>query len=483
LRDGGGGMSLRSILVVGGGMVGWSAAAALKRRLPQLDITIVPVAPPADALADHIASTLPSILGFHGDLGIGLGDAVLRTGSHYRLGTLFRDWVEGAPDYVHAYGRAGMPIGGAPFPAIWARAAQAGVAPPFDTLSAAAMMARTGRFVMPQAEGLLAEHSFGLTLDIPRYTAMLMAFARHVGVQGHLGDVAQVEQDARGDIAAVVLDDGTRLTADLYCDCTGPAARLHGAMAVPREDWQAWLPCDRLVLEEVAGDDEAAPMEQVTVTDHGWRWVGARQRGTVFCAVSGAPDEGAVAFRSGATLEPWRGNVVAIGDAAVGVEPLEWSNLHLAHSAIDRLIAMLPAGRPHPLEAAEYNRQALAEARRVRDFLVLHYATARRDAPFWQARAQAELPESLAHTLRLFRERGRLPYYEEETFDRDSWLAVLFGQQVLPHRIDPLTDAVPPAEAEAALASLRHSIAQAIEPVPAAARFRALQLERLHARA
>ncbi|WP_232318622.1 tryptophan halogenase family protein [Sphingomonas sp. TDK1] len=476
-------MSLRRILVVGGGMVGWSAAAALKRRLPHLDITILPIAPPADALADRIASTLPSILGFHSDLGIGLGDAVLRTGGQYRLGTLFRDWVAGAPDYVHAYGRTGTPIGGAPFHQLWARAALASAAPPFDTLSVAAMMARSGSFVTPQADGLLSEHSFGLTLDIPRYTAMLMAFARHVGVQGHLGEVAHVEQDVRGDIAAVVLEDGARITADLYCDCTGPAARLHGAIAVPREDWQAWLPCDRVVLEEVAGEDEAAPMERVTATDHGWRWVGTRQRGTVYCAAFGATDASAVAFRSGATLAPWRGNVVAIGDAAVSVEPLEWSNLHLAHSAIDRLIAMLPAGRPHPLEAAEYNRQALAEARRVRDFLVLHYATARRDTPFWQARAQTGLPDSLAHTLRLFRERGRLPYYEEETFDRESWLAVLFGQHVLPRRIDPLTDAVPPAEAAAAMTSLQQRIAQEIERVPAAARFRALQLERLHERA
>ena len=73
----------------------------------------------------------------------------------------------------------------------------------------------------------------------------------------------------------------------------------------------------------------------------------------------------------------------------------------------------------------------------------MHYRTARRDEPFWQDAAAAEPPPSLAHSLALFEERGRLPYYEEETFSRDSWAAVLIGQGVIPRRTDPLADSLP----------------------------------------
>ncbi|PVX31506.1 tryptophan 7-halogenase [Sphingomonas pokkalii] len=475
-------MSLTRLLVVGGGITGWSTAAAIKRRVPKLAVTILPLAPPPDALADRIATTLPSVLGFHADLGIGLDDAVVRTGSLYRLGTRFEGWVEGALDYVHAYARHGEGIGGAAFQHLWARAALSGDAPPFDSLSPAAAMARAGRFVLPGGDGPLADYGFGLTLDIPRYTAMLMAFARHVGVEGHLGQLAGVEHDAQGGIAGLVLDDGTRLAADLYCDCTGPNARLHGTLGVGREDWKRWLPGDRLVLE-AAPIADPLPMERVVATENGWRWIGPTQQGALYSAAHGTVPGEPIPIAAGASLEPWRHNVVAIGDAAVAIEPLEWSNLHLAHSAIDRLITMLPAGAPHPLEAAEYNRQALAEARRVRDFVLLHYATARRDTPFWHDVAGADLPDSLAHTLRLFRERGRLPFYEEETFDRDSWLAVLFGQAVLPRRIDPLADSVPPAEAMRAIAQRHAAIAQAVQPLPTLAAFRAAQSRHLHERA
>ncbi|WP_066718991.1 tryptophan halogenase family protein [Sphingomonas pituitosa] len=476
-------MSLKRVLVAGGGLTGWSTAAALKRRVPMLEVTILPLATPPSALADHIATTLPSILGFHADLGIGLGDGVTRTGSLYRLGARFCGWVEGLPDYVHAYGPHGTAVDGVSFHHLWARAARDGSVAAFDTFSPAAAMARAGKFVPPGDDGLLASHGFALTLDVPRYRRMLTALARHVGVREQPGALAGVETAADGAIEALVLDDGSRIAADLYCDCTGPQALLHGPLQAPREDWRRWLPCDRLVLGDAEPVQDPSPLDCVTATASGWHWTSALQRGTVYSAAHGESEEEPIRFEAGATLEPWRHNVVAIGDAAVTLEPLEWGNLHLAHSAIDRLITMLPAGAPHPLEAAEFNRQALAEARRVRDFVLLHYVTSRRDGPFWQDVASVAPPESLAHTLRLFRERGRLPYHEEETFDRNSWLAVLFGQGVLPRQTDPLADSVSPADAHAAMARFGAGIARAIQPLPTLAAFHAAQSRHLHERA
>lgn len=471
----------RRILVVGGGVTAWSAAAALKRRVPMLDVAILAAPIPDNALADRIASTLPSILGFHDDLGIGIEDAVLRTGSAYRLGTQFRGWSGNGSDYVHCYGPHGQAMSSAPFHLLWARAAAEGTVAPFHAFSVAAAMAAAGRFVLPQREGLLADHGFGLVLDLPRYAAMLAAFCRHVGVRIEQGQFAAIVPSPEGGIAGVTRDDGSAVAADLYLDCTGPAARLHAALDAPREDWRRWLPCDRLSLSTAMPADLSA-VEAVDAEATGWRWESALQSGRVFVNAGGEQD-GAVAIDACATLEPWRHNVIAIGDAAVGIEPLEWTNLHLAHSAIDRVIAMLPAGDPHPLEQAEYNRQSLAEARRARDFVLLHYVTSQREATFWQDIASTAPPESLAHTLRLFRERGRLPFYEEETFDRDSWLAVLFGQGVRPRRIDPLAEAVPPAEAAQAMDTYRARLAQAMAPLPTPAAFRAAQLRQLHERA
>ena len=85
---------IKDIVVAGGGIVAWSAAAALKRRIPSLDVTVVSCPVPPDALADRMTSTLPSIAVFHRDLGLTDEDTIVRARSGLRLGTLFEGWVE-----------------------------------------------------------------------------------------------------------------------------------------------------------------------------------------------------------------------------------------------------------------------------------------------------------------------------------------------------------------------------------------------------
>ncbi|WP_315760726.1 tryptophan halogenase family protein [Sphingomonas sp. Y38-1Y] len=473
------GEAVRRVVVVGGGLTGWSAAAALRRRLPQLDVAIVPVAPPADALADRMPATLPSILAFYGDLGLAEADAVARTGSGFRLGTRFEDWVEGLPDYVHAYGSHGEPVGTASFHQHWVRAARGGAAEPFDAFSAAATLGREGRFVPPEG-GPLGGFEHGLFIDPPAHAAMLRAFARHLGVREVAGELHGITMREDGFVAAIETNGGT-IEADLFVDCTGPAARLRGALGGEWLDWREWLRCDRLMIAEQPPVPAAAPLDEAIALPFGWRWrvegLAQTSIGIAYASDHATDDQAAaalgqpgevVALSAGSFAQPWRGNVVAIGDAATRVEPLEWTNLHLAHSAIDRLVTMMPGRDCAAVEVAEFNRQGAAEAMRVRDFLALHYLTARRPEPFWQP---ATPPPSLAHTLGQFAERGRLPHYEEETFARDSWLAVLLGQGVLPRRTDPLIEAVPPGPVAAGMARHREAILAAARRAPTHAAF------------
>jgi len=491
------GAPVRDVVVVGGGLAGWSAAAALKRRVPSLRVTILPIAQPADALTDRIACTLPSIRGFHADLGIGEEDAVLRTGSSYRLGTSFAGWAESQPDYVHAYGPHGAAVSGQSFHLHWTRAARDGGASPFDEFSAAATLARLGRFAPGDRDPRdpLAGHEYGLTLNLAAYASMLRAFAQHCGVIEQPRGLRAVRLRDDGWIDALELEDGSEQRAHLFLDCTGPAALLRSTIDDTRDDWRRWLPCDRVLFGTTPSAEAPSPLDRVTAWEAGWLWSAATPGGCgVVYASAQADDEAAerllsvggatpigtpVAIAAGNRIEPWRGNCVAIGEAATVIEPLEWTNLHLAHSAIDRLIAMLPDQNCAPVEAADYNRQHIAEAERVRDFVALHYAAAKRPEPFWRGCAAADLPDSLAHTLSLFRERGRLPFYQEDTFDRDSWLAVLIGQGELPRRVDPLVEAVPAAESREFMARWQRAIAAAVPSRPTLAAYLGAQHRRL----
>ncbi|MDP9421854.1 MAG: tryptophan 7-halogenase [Pseudomonadota bacterium] len=463
---------IASVAIAGGGIVGWSAAAALKRRLPQLTVTVIPVPPPPDALADRIVSTLPSIADFHDDLGLTEADTVVRARSGYRLGTRFEGW--GEREYIHAYGVCGQTIGTAAFHHHWIRAAKSDGVATFHLHSAAAVMADAGRFVHPHvADPATGTFGYGLHIDPTRYRELMRAYARHLGAIEHGAAITNVRLRRDDGFIEAVEIDGSEVAADLFVDATGPDALLRRHLAGEREDWSSWLACDRILFAEARPDIDDKPLDQVIATSAGWRWQARESSGLVYSSRylpdSKAQEELSLAgetirIRQGRLAESWVRNCVAIGDAAVALEPLEWTNLHLAHSAIDRLVAMMPDRDCSDVELWDYNRQANAEADRVRDFLILHYTAANRAEPFWNE--APELPGSLTHTLTQFRERGRLPFYEEETFARDSWLSVLFGQDVIPRRFDPLVDLTTEGESERMMAEIRERIAAYVSTLP-----------------
>jgi tryptophan halogenase len=471
------------IVVVGGGITGWSVAAALRRRIPSIAVEIIAEPPPADSIADRVPSTLPSIIDFHADVGLTDADTVIRAQSGLRAGTLFEGWASGSPSYVHAYGNYGRPIDGTPFHQQWLRAAGP---EPFDHFSPAACLASTSRVAGPRsgADSLAPQIGYGLHLTLGRYRQLMRAYALHLGTIERSAQVANVRLGTEsGSIDGLLLDDGGSADADLFVDCTGPAARIRSAVGGEFIDWGGWLRCDRLAFGTAAPDAATQLLDRVAAHECGWTWnassPAASVHGAVYSSAQAAFDEAVmwlpqdchagtieISIKQGRWAQPWCRNCVAIGDAAVSVEPLEWTNLHLVHSHIDRLVSMMPGCDCVEVELAEYNRQCNAEADRIRDFICLHYVTSRRDEPFWKDAKSIQPPDSLAHTLSLFAERGRLPYYEEETFSRDSWLAVLLGQGVRPRRTDPLADIVPTDKAAEALAAYRNSLGSFVAAQP-----------------
>jgi len=318
----------------------------------------------------------------------------------------------------------------------------------------------------------------------------MRAYALHLGATERPGGLKNITlRSEDGFIESLALDDGTALSADLFVDCTGPRALLRRELDDTFEDWGTWLPCDRLIFADSAPTADPSPLDRAIAHGAGWRWIAQSlsrtSHGFAYASDEISDDKAArtlrghagidpqppIALRQGRRPQPWLRNCVALGDAATMVEPLEWTNLHLAHSAIDRLVAMMPDRDCAAVELWDYNRQCAAETERVRDFLALHYAASHRDEGLWRRMRDTTPPASLAHTMRLFAERGRLPFYEDETFARDSWLAVLLGQGLIPRRIDPLIDAVPPAQSEQGMAAMREGIARLVPSLPTHADF------------
>jgi tryptophan halogenase len=455
---------IRTIAVVGNGIAGWSTAAALKSRIPGVSVAMVPVRELQPGFVDLLGGAAPSIGEFHKDIGLDERDVTVRTGAAVRLGTRFVGWNRA--DYTHAYGPTGVSVEGVPFSTLWGRCGQS---VPFDRFAPAAVLAAAGRFV-PAGSGILGGYAQGLQLDLQTYRQFIEAYAEHLGVVVAAGAFSKAEIHGER-VTALRLDDGGRLEADLYVDATNSEARLIRIFDDDWQDWSTWLPCDSMVQKDFSPSGPTLPLlETIEAVDAGWRLTSAlptRTETAVIYASTSRYEVGHVLrFRNGRRTRAWIGNVVAIGEAHCVVEPLEAAPLHVLHTQIDRLVASLPDRHFAQVELAYYNRETGQEADRLRDFLILHYATSDRPEPFWCAVREAILPPLLAETLTLFRERGRLPIRDGENFDRDSWHAVLLGKGIVPRRGDVLAAAVDQKRLKAAMTDYRTKLASGAAAAP-----------------
>src|SRR6201999_1465823 len=98
----------------------------------------------------------------------------------------------------------------------------------------------------------LASYDYALRLVAGRYRALLARHFARLGVGHPAGTLAAGETGEPG-IAAIRLDTGQRIEADLYLDCGGPSAPLLSRLGGEVEDWRGFLPECRARIGDAAG--------------------------------------------------------------------------------------------------------------------------------------------------------------------------------------------------------------------------------------
>ncbi len=450
------GRAIRSVAILGGGITGLSAAAAFARALPQLAVSVIETPPDPAALADRLPGSTSAIHRFHASIGLD-ERALLRAGAAVpRLGLRFENWPAGAARWYHVHGEHGAAAGAVAFHQLWARARREGGAHAWHRYAAAGVLAEAGKFVHPQPGTPLAAFDYALRLDPERYHAILAALADQLRVTRLAGAFGSVERRPDGGVAALLLADGRRIEADLYVDASGPAAPLADAVAQGFEDWAGVLPYDRVEFG-AAPASAADPNDSLIGGVGGWQFVAPLPGKTLLGRVHADREGVATAIRPGRRSAPWVHNVLALGDAAVALDPLHWPNLQLAQSGIARAIELLPGRDCHPVETAEYNRRSRAEAERMRDFQALHYL---------RGGVKIQVPDSLARVLQQFERRGRFVHQDEDSLLEEIWISALLGLGVVATSIDPLASAVAADAAASRMEEIRTGLAQLPAQLP-----------------
>jgi tryptophan halogenase len=483
---------IRSIAIIGGGSAGWMTAATLSKILGTQFASVTLVESEEIGIIGVGEATIPQMATFNRMLGIEEDDFVRRTKGSFKLGIQFVDWGRKGHTYFHPFGGYGLNMEGVSFHSFYLRMMQQGEAPSPDPWSIEATAGLQNKFMRPFDAGNspLSNIAYAYHFDAGLYARYLRSYAEERGVVRQEGKVVDVSlRGEDGFIEAVTLDDGRRIEADFFIDCSGFRGLLiEGALKCGYEDWSNWLPCNRAVAVPCEGVEEITPYTRSTAREAGWQWRIPLQHRTgngyvysnahisdeeatrtLLANLDGKPlaDPRIVPFLTGHRKKFWHKNCLAVGLAAGFIEPLESTALWLIQSGISRLMTMFPDRDFAQPDIDRYNRILTTEYEEIRDFLVLHYkATERDDTPFWDRCRNMDVPDRLQEKLGVFLHNGRTFRDNGELFNDTSWFAVMLGQLLKPKSYDPVADILPLDETRRRLEHIKSAVAKSAEYMP-----------------
>jgi len=448
-------LRVNTILILGGGSAGFLAATTLKKKLPELSVTVI----------------RSKEIGI-----IGVGEGTTPGVPRHLLGYLNLD-----PGEFHRQARPTWKLG---IRLLW------GHRPFFDYTFgpqidwkwnalpkpngfycdeeftyvdvASSLMSQNRAFVrQPNGEPLIGR-DFGYHMENEKFVTYLEGQAARLGIRIRDETIIEATLGEVG-VTGLRLASGEILSADLYVDCSGfRSFLLAQTLGEPYLSFKSTLFCDRAVAGGWDRTDEPVkPYTTAETMDSGWCWQIEHEhrvaRGYVYSSDFITDDEAEREFRaknpkvqstrlvkfpSGRYRDSWVKNVVAVGNASGFVEPLEATSLWIICFEC-RIIAEMLADcdrRPGPALVAVYNRVAARAWDSIRQFLAVHYRFNRRlDTPFWRAcRADVDLVGA-GPLVEYYEENGPSTFARnillesDDLFGLEGHFTLLVGQKV-PYR-------------------------------------------------
>ncbi|MFI6320167.1 tryptophan halogenase family protein [Nonomuraea sp. NPDC050556] len=466
---------IRSVVIVGGGTAGWMTASYLKAAFTDsVDVTLV-----ESAQVSRIGvgeATFSTVRHFFDYLGLDEADWLPKCAGGYKLGIRFQDWSAPGQHFYHPFERL-RTVDGFSLADWWLEVGDH--SQPYDRqcfITTALCDAKRsprmlgGALFASEVDGSLgrstldeqrAQFPYAYHFDADKVASYLAEYSVKRGVRRVIDSVENVRLDERGFIADIQTAEHGAISGDLFIDCTGFRSLLiNKALDTKFLSFEDVLPNNRAVALRVPREDitQMEPYTTATAMSAGWMWTIPlfERNGTGYvysdqfispeeaerelraAAAPGRDDLEAnhIRMRIGRNTDSWVKNCVAIGLSSAFVEPLESTGIFFIQHAIEQLVKHFPDENWNPAMARDYNNRVNRAVDGVKEFLVLHYKSARReDTPYWKAAKLRPMPDGLAERLdiaanRLLDEETIYPYYHG--FESYSWNAMNLGLGLQP---------------------------------------------------
>ncbi len=447
---------IKSVLVLGAGSAGLIAALSLKRKIPELKVTVVGSSEiGVIGVGEGTNPNFPTLLFDY--LGISRRRFFAEAEPTWKIGARFLWGPRGRFDYTFSQ----------QLDAQWSDMPKPNgyyCDDDFRCCDVAAACMAYDKVFPRQANGggpdIQDWHAFHI--ENHKLVGVLESIGRESGVEFIDAKVSSVERGSAG-VAALHLGDGRRLEADLFVDASGFRSELLGrALEEPYVPFDHSLFCDRAAIGGWTRTDEPIlPYTTAETMECGWAWQIEHEhfvnRGYVFSSRFLSDDEAVAEFRrknpkirearivkfqSGRYRRMWVDNVVAIGNSSGFVEPLEATALMIVCAASQGLVSFLQNGGMTVTESMRklYNRRIVGMWDDVRDFLGLHYRyNTRLDTPYWRQCWHETDLSGISDLLEYYEENGPTGFgryllrTHENSWGIEGYLVMLVGNRV-PYR-------------------------------------------------
>ena len=459
---------LRSVLVTGESVHAWMIAVRLARALRKLEVRVL-LLEDGNPQAPGVLSFDPDIHAFHRTLGVEHSGLFRHLRAALRYGSHFADWSGPGQSGFAGFGSAGQLIERVPFQHyVTALRKQRGSARLADYCPGS-LAARTGRFAL-EGSGPLAGLEAGLSVERADYLTFLRALASDLGVEHVVGNLQTVEYDADGHAQTLCLQDGRRVSADAYFDCTEDAALASAGGLMERHPFPAQVEIAHRELSRARLDGPTPLYDQIIWREGGWerlRCVADSVESERVWTVD--PGESSSVEGARGTLgAPWQGRCVALGPALGESIDLVADRWWLTRRAVEHWLRLLPTRDPTPMLREEFNRVVVAEALQLANAQSLPLFCAAGRKPGWATpiRVDEGAMADLRYRIDLYRASGRLSFHEDDPLSGQRWMMLLEALGMLPQAADRLLPAIPPADLARRMDQVRDVLARAVAGLP-----------------
>jgi tryptophan halogenase len=419
---------IRTIVVLGGGSAGLLSALALKTQLPDLEVTVIR-SKEIGIIGVGEGSTVSLTRFLHEYVRVEYADFYAVARPTWKLGLKF---IWGPRPYFNYTFGPGLETRFEDMPKATGYYCRESVE--YTDLISAMM---THDRVFQRAPGGIEFHeAIAYHVENHSFVEYLEQLAVRRGVRILDDTVQEVRQDEAG-VRELLLKSGSRASADLYVDCSGYGSLLLGkTLGEPFIPYTSSLFCDRAVVGGWTRTDEPIkPYTTCETMDSGWSWQIEHEtrinRGYVYSSafISDADAEAefrrkhpkvgptrVVKFVAGRYERNWVKNVVAIGNAAGFVEPLEATALSVIGMQAGILADTLRESERAPT-AWDVRLCNVHHARTwdsIRGFIALHYKfNTRLDTPFWRECQEKTNLADAAELADYYLENGPTPVWRD----------------------------------------------------------------------